>query len=310
MGNGRKKVLVLGGSGMLGSMVADVLSRDPAFEVSATVRDPSHALRLKERIPGADWRLFEAGGDAMPDLFSSPERVDWVINAIGVIKQHIKEDNPLSTEKAIRVNALLPHRLAAAAGEKGFRVIQIATDCVFSGKEGGYTEDSAHDPSDVYGKTKSLGEVRAEGMHHVRCSIIGPEPKGRLSLLEWFLRQPEQAEVTGFLNHRWNGVTTLQFAKVCAGIIRDDLPLTHCRHLVPEGSVSKAEMLELFAAVFGRRDIRIRRGNAASAVDRTLATVDAGASARLWTAAGYAKVPTVPEMVEELSAYPFRPTDL
>ena len=38
-------------------------------------------------------------------------------------------------------------------------ILQIATDCVYSGATGGYTESSSHDALDVYGKTKSLGEV-------------------------------------------------------------------------------------------------------------------------------------------------------
>ena len=42
------------------------------------------------------------------------------------------------------------------------KVIQIATDCVFDGLKGNYTEDDKHNAIDVYGKTKSLGEVSAD----------------------------------------------------------------------------------------------------------------------------------------------------
>ena len=295
---------------MLGSMTADFLSRDPSFEVSSTVRDPAHARLMARRIPEVAWRVFRADGKGLRDLFLSAGSPDWVINAIGVIKPHIREDDPHSVENAIHINALFPHRLAAAAKESGFRVIQIATDCTYSGRDGNRVEDSPHDPTDVYGKTKSLGEVRSEGMHHVRCSIIGPEPKGHLSLLEWFRGRPEGAEVTGFVNHRWNGVTTFQFARICGGIIREDIALPHCQHLVPGDSVTKADVLAFFAAVFGREDIRILRGDAASVVDRTLATLRPDLSDALWKAAGYGRAPSVQEMIGELGEYPFRPGEI
>ena len=47
------KVLVLGGSGMLGSMVVDLLSRNAAFEVTATARDASLVTDFGSRFPRA-----------------------------------------------------------------------------------------------------------------------------------------------------------------------------------------------------------------------------------------------------------------
>lgn len=70
---------------------------------------------------------------------------------------------------------MFPHRLADAAARRGQRVIEIATNGVFSGRDAPYDEQSAHDPRDVYGKTKSLGERAASGVVRLRCSIIGPE---------------------------------------------------------------------------------------------------------------------------------------
>lgn len=302
-----KRVLVLGGSGMLGSMVADVLSRDPSLSVTATVRDLSLVPALSARIPGIDWKRFDAETDDPRGELLAGRRYDWIVNAIGVIKPFIRDDRSADVVRALRVNGLFPHRLAAAAESAGCRVIQIATDCVYSGREGAYREDAPHDALDVYGKSKSLGEVRSPAVTHLRCSIVGPEPKGGVSLLAWFLGQPAGASVTGFVNHRWNGVTTLHFGKACAGIVREspELPpvLPPVLHLVPEGSVTKAELLETFAAVFGRTDIEIRRGEAAVVVDRTLSTADPGLSRSVWRAAGHPEPPTVPAMVAELGAW-------
>jgi dTDP-4-dehydrorhamnose reductase len=163
-------------------------------------------------------------------------------------------------------------------------------------------EDDPHDPLDVYGKTKSLGEVRAPGMHHLRCSIIGPELTSHRSLLDWFLGQPPGAKVSGFVNHGWNGVTTLHFARLSAAIAARDLPLPPLQHLLPAAPLAKADLLEAIRSAYGRSDLAIERVSAPTAVDRTLATRSPRLSAELWQAAGYPEPPTVPEMVRELAS--------
>ena len=162
------------------------------------------------------------------------------------------------------------------------------------------------DALDAYGKTKSLGEVNSAMMHHLRCSIIGPESKNHLSLLDWFLRQPHNSSVNGYINHQWNGVTTLQFAKVCHGVIKNDINLPHIQHLIASGSVSKAEMLQNFARAFDREDIVVTPTDTKTIVDRTLATTNDSLNRQLWAAAGYPHPPSVPEMISELAEFNYR----
>ena len=57
------KILVLGGSGMLGSMVVDLLSRNGTLDVTATVRDGALAALFGARLPGAAWRVFRFDGN-------------------------------------------------------------------------------------------------------------------------------------------------------------------------------------------------------------------------------------------------------
>jgi dTDP-4-dehydrorhamnose reductase len=71
--------------------------------------------------------------------------------------------------------------LAIFAEDSGAKVIQIATDCVFSGSNGSYLETDPHDATDVYGKTKSDGEIESSAVMQLRCSIIGRENKGKKS---------------------------------------------------------------------------------------------------------------------------------
>ncbi len=300
------KVIVLGASGMLGSMLLDYLSRDSDLELAATARRQELIRRLRPRLANAEWRFLGAEGGTVKKIAAVLGDAAWAINAIGVIKPYIHDDNAAEVERAVNINALFPHVLARAAEQTGCRVLQITTDCVYSGRRGHYTEKDDHDALDAYGKTKSLGEVFSSSMYHLRCSIIGPEPKGHVSLLDWFLSQPRSSHVSGYTNHQWNGVTTLHFAKVCQGVIKCGLDLPHVQHVIAGGSLSKAELLQCFAREYRRGDITITPTQATVATDRTLATINEPLNRQLWEAADYTKPPSVPEMVAELAQFNYR----
>ncbi len=299
------KVIVLGGSGMLGSMVANYLSRAPALEVAATVRTQVLAAKCRERLPVVNWLPFDAGSPESEKALAAIHNYDWVINAIGITKPLIHDDNAAEVERAILINSLLPYQIARQAQKSGARVIQIATDCVYSGSKGGYLESDPHDALDAYGKTKSLGEVAHPQVHHLRCSIIGPEPKEHKFLLDWFLGQSQKAGISGYINHRWNGVTTLHFAKVCQGIITQNIGLAHLQHVVPAGEVTKCELLQCFARHFRREDISITPSKATVSINRTLKTASESSNRALWAAAGYSQPPSIPEMVAELARFDY-----
>ncbi len=190
--------------------------------------------------------------------------------------------------------------MAEACEITGTKLIQIATDCVYDGVSGNYTENSAHNPLDVYGKTKSLGEIHCDNTLNLRCSIIGREKKNYLSLLEWFLNQNKSAKVNGYKNHFWNGVTTRAFAKICLGIINNNVWFSGFQHIAPKDTVTKAQMLHIFKKVFNRSDIEIEDINAPVAINRTLSTVHKDKNEMLWKNAGYTVIPTVEEMIQEI----------
>lgn len=277
-----KKILVLAKTGMLGSAVYNKF-KNSEFEVFGTTRNELDAqlsteVEIEKVISG----------------------FDYVINCIGIIKPYIHDDDTNEVQRAIIVNGLFPHKLASAAQKTATKVIQIATDCVYDGKIGSYSENDFHNPLDVYGKTKSLGEVKAANVMNLRCSIIGREKKSYLSLLEWFLNQPKGATVNGFKNHLWNGVTTKVFADVCYGIIKNDFWFSGLQHVIPKDIVSKAEMLHTFANTFNRADIQIIDINAKESIDRTLLTINNQLNEKLWKLAGYSKISTVEDMIKEI----------
>lgn len=270
-----KKILVLGASGMLGSMVFDYLKRDSNYEVKGSGRDKNF---LKSGHKQNDFCFFDAEKDNIKEILAD-FKPNYLINCIGVINKYCQPDNPQGIFEAIKINALFPYLLAQASKKAGVRIIQIATDCVFSGNAGNYLENFPHDALDVYGKTKSLGEVKSDNFLNIRCSIIGPELKNKVSLLEWFLSQPAGGEIKGFSHHQWNGVTTLQFAVLCQRIINqgDDFfdqltKISSVHHFIPNAAVSKYELLKIFAKVF-KKDTEIKKvEQPGPAINRVLAT--------------------------------------
>jgi dTDP-4-dehydrorhamnose reductase len=250
-------MIILGGTGMLGSMMVKVTGSPGTIRAAVNAEMPE------------------------PKWFENRDRM---VNCIGLIKPYCEDPG-----KAIRVNALFPHYLPAGS-------IQIATDCVYSGQDGLYIETDPHDALDVYGKTKSLGE--APHLNNLRCSVIGPEEKNHLSLLDWFLSQEDT--VNGFTNHFWNGVTSYHFAKIVEGIIRENIQLPVLQHIIPADSVTKSELLQIIATVY-KKDITIREVETPTVVNRTLATTNPALNLRLWRAAGYDQPPTIEQMVKELS---------
>lgn len=275
------KILVLGASGMLGSMVLDYFTSQTDHEVRATVRSREGNEKLLAKYGEGRFYFFDVEKSLADDLSEVFEdfRPDYVINCIGVIKPYCKDDDMEGVERAIKINALFPYYLSRFARAVGARVIQIATDCVYSGKDGAYNEQFVHDALDAYGKTKSLGEVRSDNVLHLRCSIIGPEHKGKLSLLEWFFGQDDSAPLKGFAHHRWNGVTTLQFARLCQKIIAGGeeyfqqlLSAAPVHHYTPNASVDKDQLMRLFAEIFDKPVSIERVDNIGPVVDRSLSS--------------------------------------
>jgi dTDP-4-dehydrorhamnose reductase len=294
------RVVVLGATGMLGSMVLGVMAQEPALDLVTTVRSRSAGAGVLPAARG-EVQVLDVLTCQHREIEAALKSADWAINCIGLIKPYIHDTDPRERAAALRINAEFPWDLAQVAEQVGCQVLQVATDCVYAGTRGAYVESDPHDSWDVYGKTKSLGEIPSKAMHHLRCSIIGPENKGRTSLLEWFLGQPRNGRVQGFTDHLWNGVTTLHFARICRGILQNGPALPGLCHVVPGSRLSKGQMLQAFAGAYRREDLEILLAPAPSPIDRTLATNQPDLNASLWKGAGYDAPPTLESMIEELS---------
>ncbi|MEO6508818.1 MAG: SDR family oxidoreductase [Patescibacteria group bacterium] len=296
----KQKVAILGCTGMLGSMILRTFASNNEFDLIATYRSSKPREFRTNLYSNVVFRKIDVEKDSLKKITSMIKEANWIINAVGIIKPYIHTNSNKEVERAIQINSVFPWKLAQISDHIDARVIQIATDCVFSGRKGNYIESDLPDAQDIYGKSKSLGEVSAKNIYNIRCSLIGPEVRTHSSLMDWLLYQPKNAVINGFTNHFWNGITTLHFAKICQGVIKNKTSLPQIHHLVPSDSITKAELLMVLTKKFGRKDIKIRRVKK-ELLDLRLKTTDPKLNQKLWRHAGYKVIPSITEMVDELS---------
>lgn len=274
---------------MLGSALLRQLSLRPELEVRGTVRSVGELPPLFTAEVG---ELLVEVVDIAEDAsrLAAIDVADVVINAVGLIKQNVGLQDLIAT---VKINALLPQQLAVECAERGKRLIHVSTDCVFSGRRGGYSENDEPDPIDFYGRSKLLGEVPEPGLT-LRTSIIGHEVRRHASLVDWFLTHPQTA-VQGFDRAIFSGVTTHEFARLLAEVVLPRPDLTGLYHVSSE-PISKYRLLQVVAGQYGWEG-RICR-SIEFHCDRSM-------QSRLLEAATGYRPPPWPEMVRQMHA--FRP---
>jgi dTDP-4-dehydrorhamnose reductase len=250
------KILVLGGSGMLGHQLCRVLSKRQ--EVWATFQGhpddyARYDLLPRNRMIGG----MDVGG--WPNFSKTLKRMkpDVIVNAIGIVKQR---DEAKQAVPSIEVNSLFPHRLADLCHDMGVRLFQISTDCVFSGFRGSYSELDQPDPVDLYGRSKLLGEINHEGCLTLRTSIIGWELRQRAGLLEWFASQRGKT-IKGYDRAIYSGLSTVVLSHLIGDIIETRPELAGLYH-VASMPISKYDLLVRLRDRLGWTEIRIEKDEA------------------------------------------------
>jgi dTDP-4-dehydrorhamnose reductase len=263
------RILVFGGSGMLGHKLVAYL-RQKGYETWATFRG--------ERDGAGKYDIYECDPvrrESDIGLAFAISRPDVVINCIGVVKQKIDE---VPVHVAVETNAVFPNKLAAWCVAASAQLIHVSTDCVFSGKGGApYSVFDSPDATDLYGRTKALGEISgALGVFTLRTSIIGLEEKqGGKSLIEWFLSRVRAGdkEIPGYTNVVFNGLTTHVFSQAIERIVEEyadgGVWTTGLFHVGALQSISKGNLLNALAAEL-EAGVTVKRTQADVPCDRTL----------------------------------------
>lgn len=247
------KVFIFGSRGMAGHVMKDYFIKSTNYEVytsSRTNENRNHHFKLDVLDTAKVYQVLE---QVKPNV---------IINCIGILNEAAEQNR----KEAFEVNGVFPHRLAKWADNHQAKVIQISTDCVFDGKKGNYSEADKPNGTSSYALSKRLGELIHTPHITIRTSIIGPELKQNgIGLFQWFMNQT--GEIYGYKNARWNGITTLQLAKVTHALTQSNL--SGLFHITAPTAISKYELLKLIQSVFQKNDVTITPTDK-PIIDRTL----------------------------------------
>jgi len=225
------KIFVFGSTGMLGRYVSTYFKLKN-FDVIDINRKDFNDLSLTN------------SSDIMLVLKNKDINVgDVVINCIGIIKQR----NGIDDLDFININSVFPRKLANICELFKVNMLQPSSDCCFDGLRGKYSEEDSTNAIDVYGKTKALGEPSNATV--IRTSIIGEELKNKMSFIE-FVKSNKNKTVNGYTNHIWNGITCLEFVKICEDIINENMFWKGVKHVFTENSINKYDLVKLVSETY------------------------------------------------------------
>ena len=234
------RILVLGIDGMIGHKIAQSLSDD--FIIIGTTRKKNISKYIG--IKKAEFVLHNFLTDNTLDLLKSTNP-DVIINCVGKTIRRGVSENKNNSEI---LNSELPHMLNKWAIQNNKKFIHFSTDCVFSGKKGNYLDYSKSDVNDLYGITKSKGEVDNDKSLTVRCSIIGREIFNHTELFEWLFSMKNK-NIEGYKNVFYSGVTSTWMGKTIKHIIKNQIELNGIYN-ISSTPISKYDLLIKLSAAF------------------------------------------------------------
>jgi dTDP-4-dehydrorhamnose reductase len=235
------RYLILGASGMVGHAIAIYL-KEKGHKVTGFSLIPFPYI---ENIVG------DAREPAEIQKVVEKTKYDVIVNCMGILNQ----DADRKKADTIIINSYIPHFLVERTKNMNIQIVQISTDCVFSGERGGYREKDFKDGKSFYDRSKALGEIINERDITFRQSLVGPDPNAEgIGLLNWFMRQKN--EIQGYRNVFWNSISNLQLARAIEAVSRKNVSGIY--HLVRNESVSKYDLITLFNKYLRKEPIRIR----------------------------------------------------
>lgn len=211
------KLLVTGGSGLLGShVIREALS---IFHVFATYN------RHRPQISDCDFiQLDIQDKEKVMSLFRDIEP-NIVIHTAALRSVDYCEDHP---DEAWAINVAGTENIASASLEFNAKLIHISSDSVFDGNKGMYTEKDVPDPITLYGKTKLEAEKRVqkimpESIIVRTCSIYGWSLYEQ-SLAEWVLAELKQGKtIKMFADSFFTPILANNLAKALLEMVRKNL---------------------------------------------------------------------------------------
>ena len=240
----RRRVLVTGASGMLGSDLVFLLTA-AGYDVLAR--------------PRADLDITDSSAVAreLREL-----RPDVLVNCAAFTKVDDCESDP----RAFQVNAEAVANLADACGHVGAQLVQISTDFVFDGaRQEPYREDDPVNPTSAYGRSKRAGEeeaMRLPGSLVVRTSwLFG---RSGWNFVEAILKQVEtgKTRLSVVVDQVGRPTSTTDLSEGVLALL--EAGASGVYHFANRGEVSWNEFAREILWIAGRSDVAVDPTTAAA----------------------------------------------
>lgn len=248
-------VLITGITGLLGSHLAAIFSRD------------HHVAGIDRHPWWGDFPVNVAHGDLTDDLFVrrviDTHRPDVIIHCAAMVNVDACERNP---DEAHAVNAGVTEKLAAAIPPSTM-FVYISTDAVFGGQREYSSEKDHPQPINVYGRSKLEGEQRAAGRERhliVRTNFYGWSSGRKSTSAEWLYESlRSQTPITLFDDFFF---TPIYVARLAAHVrLLVERGTTGLFHVTGQDRVSKYDFGLLMAEAMGASLKQVKVGSARDA---------------------------------------------
>ena len=242
--NLNKKIIIFGASGLIGNEIYSFLIKKNKFEVIGTSKKDNLNFR---NLNLKSIESLETAKNLIIDF-----KPNFVINSLGITKHNADINQEGLT---FLVNSIFPHFLALNSEKLNYKLIHISTDCVFDGKKNKpYMDDEIANARDIYGYSKSLGEIKdLDNVITIRTSVIGHKKEDKSGLLEWFLDQ--EGNCDGYSNAIFSGLSTIQLSREVFKIIQNKNFISGLFNL-SNNAIDKLTLLETIAKIY-KKNIKI-----------------------------------------------------
>jgi dTDP-4-dehydrorhamnose reductase len=232
----KKRILLFGGSGVMGTAIREVCVRE-----GIACAAPEHGdcdVADESAVNRAIARLAPA----------------VVINAVALIGYDLCEADPTL---AFQVNSLPASIMARACAAREITFVQLSSHAVFDGQaDRAYTEDDPPNPLNGYGATKYLAELYCRNLcprHYIirLPTLFGPRSNDRAGFIDKVLARLDRGEQLRIASDKIDSPTfSLDAALELLALLQEESPFG-TYHLANSGAISYYEFVTTLTALLG-----------------------------------------------------------